>query len=380
MSARVLLTGGGTGGHIYPALAVAEVLGREAICGYIGSPGGLEARIVPDAGLELIPLEASGVIGKRPDAAMRGALRAGRAILGARRILRERRPDVILGTGGYVTGPVGVAARLERIPMVILEENAIPGVTNRLLGRMAAAVAVPWEDARATFPGGVRPKVRVTGNPVRARVLTVSRVEGRKAFDLPESGRVVLIFGGSQGAAALNRVGDMLAGRGMIPDDTYLVWACGVRYFTEVSEQLGSAAGDRVRLVPYLDDMPSALAAADVAVTRAGAMTVAELTARGLPSVLIPSPNVTHDHQTANARVLVRHGAAVMVAEDALSHVRSVVRDLLEDGGMLAEMGRSARELGRPDAARKLSEVVLEAARRKDSRGTTATAGNGGDV
>lgn len=377
---RVLLTGGGTGGHIYPALAVAEVLDPASIVGYIGAEGGLEASIVPDAGLELFPLQASGVIRKRADAAIRGAFRAGRAILEARRILRSRCPDIVLGTGGYVTGPVGVAARLEGIPLVVLEENAIPGVTNRMLGRMAVAVAVPWEDARGAFPPSVRRKVRVTGNPVRSRVLSVSREEGRRAFDLPEDARVVLLFGGSQGAVALNRVGRMLAGEGMLAGDTYLLWACGVRYFTEVSKELGEPGGSRVRLLPYLNDMPAALAAADLAVTRAGAMTLAELTARGVPSVLIPSPNVTHDHQTANARVLVRHGAARVVAEDALSHVRSVVYALLKDDGALRDMSRAARNLGRPDAAQELTALVLDLARSRRRGRPGDTVGSGRDL
>ena len=359
---RILLTGGGTGGHIYPALAVVEVLGLEAVAGYVGSPRGLEARVVPDAGLELVTLETSGVMGKSVSGKLRGAARAARAVGRARQILRDRRPDAVLGTGGYVTGPVGVAAWLEGIPLIILEENAIPGVTNRLLGHVAHRVAVPWEEAREGFPASVRPRVVVTGNPVRTRVLAVSREEARRELGLPARSRTVLLFGGSQGAAELNRVGRMLAQSGSLPEDTFLVWASGVRYFEEVSRALGDRASSRVRLVPYLDDMPAALAVADLAVTRAGAVTLAELTARGVPSILIPSPNVTSDHQTANARVLARRGAARLVTEDSLRQVRPIVRDLLDRPETLKEMAQAAEALGRPDAARKLADLVLKAA------------------
>lgn len=381
---RVVLTGGGTGGHVYPALAVAEGLDDASVVGYIGAKRGLETRIVPESGIELYTLEASGVIGKRPDAALRGGLEAVRAIRMARRLLRERRAEVVLGTGGYVTGPVGVAAKLEGIPLIVLEENAIPGVTNRLLGRLATVVAVPWEDARQAFPKSVRGRIVVTGNPVRGRVLTASRAEGRRAFNLPENAHVVLVFGGSQGAQALNRVGRALTESGRLPADTYVVWACGVRYFDELFREMGGAPGGRLRLLPYLDDMPAALAAADLAVTRAGAMTLAELTARGLPSVLIPSPNVTHDHQTANARVLARRGAARVVAETSLSQTPAVVGALLNSPDALSEMARAAVALGRPGAAAHLRDVTLAAAegyrRRKANGGAERTGENGGNV
>jgi len=362
---RVLLTGGGTGGHVYPALAVAEALDRSdraLVVAFLGAEGGLETRIVPPTGLDLVTMRAFGLLGKRPRQALRALWTAAEGVATARAVLRARRPDVVLGTGGYVTGPVGLAARLEGIPLVILEENARPGVTNRWLARMARRVAVPWEEARRAFPPRIRQRVVVTGNPVRERILRVTRAEGRAAFSLPAQALVVLVFGGSQGAAALNRVGMELVRGGMLPRDAYLIWATGTRYYAEVQRDLLQGDGARIRLVPYLDDMPAALAAADVAVTRAGAMTVAELTARGVPAVLVPSPHVTHDHQTANAQVLAARGAARWIPESRLAEVPQAVQALLGAPDERTRMAAASRALGRPDAASRLADLTLEAA------------------
>jgi UDP-N-acetylglucosamine--N-acetylmuramyl-(pentapeptide) pyrophosphoryl-undecaprenol N-acetylglucosamine transferase len=370
---RVVLTGGGTGGHIYPALAIAAELGAGVVVGYLGTERGLEARVVPEAGIAFYAVPASGVLGKAPAAMARGALGAVAGLGRALSLVRRLRPDVVVGTGGYVTGPVGMAAALAGVPLFILEENARPGVTNRMLARFARHIAVPWAEAAVGFPPSVRTKVVVTGNPVRREVIEADRGEARRRFGLAPDATVLLVVGGSQGAEAINEaVLALVRDREAWPPGAALIWATGPRYHSAVLSRLGEPP-PWARIVPYLDDMPQAYAAADLVVARAGAMTVAELTARGVAAVLVPSPNVTGDHQTANARVLAARGAAVMLGERALAGLGSTVRALIADRERLARMASASRALGRPDAAATLASLVLrDAARGRVAPGTRA--------
>jgi len=361
---RVVLTGGGTGGHIYPALAIAAELGAGRVVGYLGTDRGLEARVVPEAGIPFFAVPATGVLGRSAVGMARGGVQAVRGLARALGLLGQLRPDIVVGTGGYVTGPVGVAAAMLGLPLFILEENARPGLTNRLLARAARRVAVPWAEAAQGFPGGVRTKVVVTGNPVRREIVAVDGAAARKVLGLPARDPVVLVVGGSQGAEALNDAVLALAtGAGTWPPGAALLWATGPRYFPRVEAALGRSA-PFARAVPYLDDMPSAYAAADLVIARAGAMTVAELTARGVPAILVPSPNVTGDHQTANARVLTERGAAVLLPERHLARLGQAVRELVADAGRRRAMAEASRALGRPDAAATLADLVLREASR----------------
>lgn len=361
---RVVLTGGGTGGHVYPALAIAAELGPGAVVGYLGTARGLEARLVPEAGLPFYPVPATGALGKGAGALPGAALRALRGWAHALRLIRRLRPDVVVGTGGYVTGPVGLAAVTAGIPLFILEENARPGLTNRMLARFARHVAVPWAEAAAGFPPRVRTKVVVTGNPVRREVVEADRAAARAALGLDPQAPVVVVVGGSQGAQAINeQVLALVRERELWPAPAQLVWATGPRYHASLLARLGEVPA-WAHVVPYIDDMPAAYAAADVVVARAGAMTVAEITARGVPAVLVPSPNVTADHQTANARVLADRGAALLLPEGALPALGPTLRELLADPGRRAEMARASRSLGRPDAAAVLAALVVRDAGR----------------
>lgn len=367
---RVVLTGGGTGGHIYPALAIAAELAPGSVVGYLGTARGLESRVVPAAGIPFFAVPARGVLGKSPSAMVRGVLAAASGLGRAWRILGRLRPDVVVGTGGYVTGPVGLAAAMRGIPLCILEENAHPGITNRLLARVARHIAVPWAEAAAGFPPSARNKVVVTGNPVRREVVTAQRGASRAMFSLGAASTVLLVVGGSQGAQALNEaVLSLVQGSGMWPAGAELVWVTGPRYHAGVLARLGDKAPPWCHVIDYLQDMPSAYAAADVVVARAGAMTVAEITARGVPAVLVPSPNVTGDHQTANARVLAERGAGVLLPEGSLDGLGAVVRDLLSDGARRQAMAQACRALGRPDAAATVAALVVRDAGRGGQRG-----------
>jgi len=371
---RVLLTGGGTGGHVYPALAVASELRRlvpavEFL--YAGTREGLEARIVPASGLTFRSIRARGFIGKRPLDAARALLELARGYRTALALVRAFRPHVVLGTGGYVMVPVVLAAARCRVPVVLHEQNALPGVANRWLSRYAAAVAVPFEEARAAFPRAGR--VVVTGNPTRPELLEAGTAAARRELGLDPDRPVVLITSGSRGARSINRAAVEWIAAGPVPAQVLL--STGHGYHAEVVRGLSAAGLDAralaergVTVVPYIDRMDLALAAATLAVTRAGALTIAELTVRGVPAILVPSPNVTHDHQRRNAEVLQRAGAAVLLPDAELSGDRlgRLVSELLADGARLEAMARAARALGRPDAGRRVARLLLEAAGGRD--------------
>lgn len=366
---RVVLTGGGTGGHIYPALALAEELRRHdphVNLLYVGSRQGLEGRIVPAAGIPFVPIPARGLVGKNMMDRVRGVAALLQGMAAARKILARARPWVVVGTGGYVSGPVGIMAALMGIPLIVHEQNAFPSVTNRLLSPRAVAVAVPFPAVGDAFPKARR--VVVTGNPVRPAILDAQGPEARQQLALEGFRRVVLITSGSRGARRINEAALALAAG--LPGDTALLWVTGEGYYEEMLVRLqgaGLAPGPPgpLRVQPYLEEMELALAAADLAVTRAGGITLAEITARGLPAVVVPSPHVTHDHQRHNARVLEQAGAAVMLDDDQCTGetLARMVGELLSDEERLAAMAGASRALGVPDAARRLAQLVLEAAR-----------------
>lgn len=366
-SLRLMLTGGGTGGHIYPALAVAEEVrglcpGAEML--YVGTAHGLEADLVPQSGLAFATVAARGAVGKSPVEAAGALLSAGRGLLTARRLVQKFRPDAVLGTGGYVSGPVGAAALLAGVPLALQEQNVVPGVTNRLLSRRAALVFVPFAAARRHFPPRVR--LLVAGNPVRRAVLEADRDRARAAWGFADDELVALVFGGSQGARALNEAvvaaWPALAGR----PGLRLLHVTGTQQAEPVArlyQQSGiTTAGDgNIMVRDYLYDMPSALAAADLVVARAGAMTLAELTGRGLPSILVPLPHATHGHQEENARALAEAGAAVVLPDRRLGGqtLAETVLSLIDDSDRRARMAAAARRLGRPDAARFIARRLL---------------------
>lgn len=365
---RVLLTGGGTGGHIYPALAVAEELKRidpgvEIL--YVGTARGLEADIVPRAGLPFRVVSSAGLLGKSPLRVLTGLARAGKGFWEAMAILGEFRPQVVLGTGGYVSGPVVLAALFRRIPSFLQEQNVFPGFTNRVLSRYVAGVFVPFAEARRHFPATAR--LFITGNPVRRQVLERGRGEAQRALGLSPQRKTVYIVGGSRGAKRVVQAALTILPELARRPDVQVLFSTGAEYFPEVAEKWGEgAAPNKVICRPFFYDAENALAAADVVVGRAGAMTIAEITARGLPAVLIPSPNVANDHQTKNAALLAEKGAALVLPEAELSGPRllDALSALLDQPDRYHKMAEQSRKMGRPDAAATIARRLLEAARR----------------
>lgn len=362
---RILIAGGGTAGHVFPALALARRLEAEGHeVRFVGTSHGQESRLVPAAGFPLVEVEARPFVRKV-------SLRAATAPLAALRSVRRLRPivgscDVIVGMGGYVSFPVALAALRGRRPLVLHEQNAVPGLANRVLARGARSIGVAFAEAARALPR--RATVVVTGNPIREEILVVHAERERLAkeaieeLELDAARRTVVVFGGSQGALHLNRSTVDAVGR-LSREDVQVVLLSGPAHVERVRAALGREPAVPVRTLAFLDRMELAYAVADLVVSRAGATTVAEVAACGVPSVLIPYPYATGRHQEANARALQRAGGASILLDDALDGAVLAERigALLDDGELLREMGERARAWSRPDAAEALAAVVVDA-------------------
>jgi len=364
-SRRILITGGGTGGHVYPGLAVAEALlkldpGLEIR--FAGTRHGLESVLVPRAGYRFHRVPASGVRGLGHVARVRFVVNFVVGTLRSLGLMLTWRPAVVLGTGGYVSAPVMAAARLLGVPCAIQEQNAVPGSANRLVGRWARRVYLGFSGAAEFFRSGAAVE---TGNPVRASFADAASAPG----DRPESEtrdlcKRVLIFGGSRGARTLNRAAGEAAEEWRDRADLALRIQTGPADHAALVTAFGTAAEGRVHIVPYIEDMAEALHWADLVVCRAGAMTLAELQVAGRPALLVPFPHATDDHQLRNAEGLADLGAA-RVLEDNVCDGKTLVAlvdDLLADGEALAGMAAAARTAGRPRAALVIAADLLQLA------------------
>lgn len=349
---RVAVLAGGTGGHIFPALAVARVLhARGASVRWIGSAGGMEEHLVAQAGFPIDTLAIGGVRGKGVSTLLTAPLKLARAVLGARRLLREQRAQIVLAFGGFASGPGGIAARILGVPLVVHEQNRAPGLTNRVLARVARRVLTG-------FPGTFPAPAEAVGNPVRDAIAAlpdpVRRLQGR-------SGAIrVLVLGGSQGARGLNlAVPKALAGW-MNLDIRH---QCGEKL---VDEARAAYAVSKLtaRIEPFITDMADAYGWADLVISRAGASTLAELCAAGVASVLVPFPGAVDDHQARNAEVLADGGAAVWVRQtDTLAaDLADLLKPLLGDRRRLLDMACAARELALPGAAERVADIAFEEA------------------
>lgn len=360
---RVLIAGGGTGGHIIPALAIADAL-REGPGGaellFLGTPRGLERKLVPAAGYPLELVEVGQLKGVSLLTRARTLLDLPRALLQARSLLRTFRPDVVVGVGGYASGPAMAAAILARVPTLAFEPNAAPGLANRLVGRRVSAAAVNFAPAARFFRNA-----KVTGIPVREAFFGLLPKP-------PGTPPHLLVFGGSQGARVLNRTlpAVLVPLLAAVPGLTVLHQA-GARAAEETRAAFAATGADPARwqVSAFLDDMPARFAAADLVLARSGASTVAELCAAGKPSLLVPFPLAADDHQRRNAEVLAQAGAASLLPEAELTPERLLARleMLLADRASLADMGEQARTLARRDARERIAATVRALASRRRS-------------
>ncbi|HET6603833.1 MAG TPA: undecaprenyldiphospho-muramoylpentapeptide beta-N-acetylglucosaminyltransferase [Xanthomonadaceae bacterium] len=353
-TAPVMILAGGTGGHIFPGIAVAQALrARDVPVVWLGSRRGLETELVPRAGFELETIEVSALRGRGPLGWLQAPLMLWRALRQSLAQIRRHRPRSVLSLGGFAAGPGGVAARLARVPLLVHEQNRVPGFTNRVLARLACRVMAGFPDA---FPAG---RAEWVGNPVRSTIAALAPPRQRMAgrTDAPR----LLVLGGSQGARALNlAVPQVLSGLGFAVQVRH---QCGARHL-EATRAAYAGAGFQADVQPFLEDMAAAYGWADLVLCRAGALTLAELAAAGCAALLVPFPHAVDDHQTGNARFLVERGAAELVAESG--QLADALRDrlavLLPDRERLLSMATLAREAARPDAAERVARRCLEVA------------------
>ncbi|MGV8922912.1 MAG: undecaprenyldiphospho-muramoylpentapeptide beta-N-acetylglucosaminyltransferase [Thermomonas sp.] len=349
----VMILAGGTGGHIFPGLAVAHALRARGLrVGWLGADGGMETRLVPSHDIVIDTIAIEGLRGKGVATLLTAPLRVLRAVRDAARVLRDRRPAAVVSFGGYAAGPGGIAARIAGIPLLVHEQNRAAGLTNKVLAKVAKVVMTGFPQ---TFAHEV-----VVGNPVREAIAAVAPPAQR---DFQHDGALrVLVLGGSQGARALNNaVPQAAAALGQSLDKPFeIVHQCGEKMLEEARKAYADA-GVQAHVEPFIADMAGAYAWADLVVCRAGALTLAELCAVGVGSVLVPFPQAVDDHQTRNAEYLVERGAALLLKQDEnlATRLRDVLGELAIDPGKRFAMADAARALAKPDAAQRVADAVL---------------------
>lgn len=373
---KVLLTGGGTGGHIYPAIAVARRLAEiepELELLYVGTKRGLESTIVPEEGIPFTAIEIEGFKRKLDFEGIKYNVKSVGLFLNsireAKKIIREFQPDVVLGTGGYVSAPICYAAARVGIPTVVHEQNSYLGLTNKFLIRFVDKLAISFLDIYEQTEKH-REKVVFTGNPRAQELAAAKKVATKELFGLDTSQPIVLVLGGSRGAERINQA-IVEAYPQLIARDYQLLIATGETHYEEIIAQLNAyaplAENKNIVVKPYINQMIDVLQHSSLLVSRSGATTIAEITALGLPSILIPSPYVTDDHQTRNAMSLVENDAALLLREEELNGVRflETLDYLLSDQSKLAEMSQKAKELSTPMATDQLIQLMLDEIKHK---------------
>ena len=365
---RVILSGGGTAGHINPALALAEVLqarGHEVL--FAGTPQGVEARLVREAGIPFTGFEASGFNRNHPTSIVKAVAKIQKSTGAAKRWFREIKPDVVVGFGGYVCIPVGRAAESLGVPAVVHEQNSVMGMANKYLAKRAEAVALTYEVAGA--PVADKSKLCVTGNPVRSSVLSSTREESRRELGIPNDALMLLVFGGSLGARHVNTAVCRLKDRLLAVDGLHVMHVTGPKELETVREALALTDEEAARweVLGYQNRMGEAMAACDMVVSRAGATSLAEISARRIPALLVPFPFATEDHQTTNARAYVERGAAHMIADAEVEspEFERLLFDMIERPEVRDAMQTAAATFETEDAAGKLADVVDAAAAKR---------------
>ena len=372
---RVLFTGGGTGGHITPGLAVLDALRAsdpEIEAAWVGTPDHREAELVPREGIPFHPVRLRGI---KRSLASRDLLHnflflvdwaTTRPVRAASRHLSHFSPQVVVATGGYVCVPVALAARLRRLPVVALEQNACAGTAVKVLSLFVQSVILPYASSESGLSG--RSRHHLWGNPVRQRILQCSRAEGREEFGLPERAEVLLITGGSLGSMELDKASVEalleLERHGALRERLYVLFHTGENHLQWVKESLKECRL-KIQFYPFIDQMPEALAASDLVVARGGAMTVSELTARGIPAILLPWAGAARDHQRLNCESLVSQGGARMITSDDLSggHLAEELLPLLDNTPLREAMADASKRAGHPRAAEEVASLVTSYAK-----------------
>lgn len=363
---RVLLAAGGTGGHVYPAISIADAVKKiqpQAEILFVGTKDRMEWTTVPKSGYKIKSVWISGFHRRLTPQNLLFPIKLVISLVQSLFILIRFRPDTVISCGGFAAGPVGWVASKMGIPVVIQEQNSYPGVTNRMLAKNAHTIFTAFEAAKEYLP---EKKIKLAGNPVRSALQPIDKAVAAPEFDFDPALPVLLVLGGSGGAKAINRILERELRTFHNEMGIQIIWQCGQKYYPELAQRI---AGDRypnLRLLDYIGNMNIAYSAADIVISRAGASTCSELMAVGKPSILVPSPNVAGDHQTKNASALANEGAALLMPEEELDEKLALtVKELLDDPDALEQMGEKAAEQSKPDAAKQIAKTIFEIAEEK---------------
>jgi UDP-N-acetylglucosamine--N-acetylmuramyl-(pentapeptide) pyrophosphoryl-undecaprenol N-acetylglucosamine transferase len=363
--ARILIMAAGTGGHVFPGLALArELIQRGHSLSWLGTPNGMENRLVPSTGIELDAITIKGLRGNGLLRWLAAPLSLARALWQAAAVLRRRRPDLVIGMGGFVSGPGGLMARLLGIPLVIHEQNAVPGLANRLLARIAKRVLQAFPDsfaARSAFGSLSGAKLHTVGNPVRREIAQLAAPEQR--YGLRQGPARLLIIGGSLGAKALNEQAPLaLAGLALSPTSPLEVRHQTGRGLAEATAAAYRGLGIAAQVSEFIEDMAEAYAWCDLILCRAGALTVSELAAAGVPAILVPYPHAVDDHQTRNAAYLADAGAARLLPQEQMTpaSLSLLLNELLSNRALLLQMAQQARARAMTDATERVADICEE--------------------
>jgi UDP-N-acetylglucosamine--N-acetylmuramyl-(pentapeptide) pyrophosphoryl-undecaprenol N-acetylglucosamine transferase len=361
---RYLITGGGTGGHIYPALAIANEIkntDKDAKILYLGTEKGLESELVPKAGFDFKTIRVKGMPRKINKESFFAAKELLHGIADSKKIIKEFKPDIVIGTGGYVCGPVVYIAAKKRIKTMIHEQNAFPGITNKILSRYVDRVAVTFDEAKKYFKYPDR--VINTGNPIRKEIVNVNKDNAYKTLGIDKNIPFVLSFGGSGGQKKLNDSMYFLIKEGLKNEDIQIIHVTGKRFYDEFMTKLRKdniILNERIKVIPYLYEVPEALNIASIVVASSGAITLAEISAIGVASILIPKAYTAENHQEFNARAFEDKGASIVILEKDLINTRlnDTVYDLIKDKNKLSNMAMESKSLGKINASKKIIDEI----------------------
>ena len=357
---RIMISGGGTGGHIYPAISIAQALKdstAEVDILFVGAKGKMEMQKVPEAGFEIVGLWISGIQRRLTLQNLLFPLKLVVSLLISFQLLRTFKPDVVIGVGGYASGPLLLAAIIKKIPTLIQEQNAYAGLTNKWLARSVNTICVAYEGMEKFFP---IEKIVITGNPVRKNIqMELGKKESAyRFFELDPTKKTILIIGGSLGARTINE--SILSGINQLMEaDVQVIWQTGAYYHQEVLARVKEQLDHRLKIFNFISEMQEAYLVSDIVISRAGALSIAELMLTGKPSILVPSPNVAEDHQTLNTKTLVNKGAAILVAdlaahEDLVKTALSLVSDKVKQEAL----SKNILSMGHPEAARDIAKEI----------------------
>ena len=361
---RVLITGGGTGGHINPALAIAQKIKSENPSDeilYVGTKTGMESELVPKEGFKFKHVTAKYLQRKISLENIKTVFASIKGVMEASKIIKEFKPDIVMGTGGYVCGPVVLAAALKKIPTIIHEQNVFPGITNKMLSKFVDIIAISFSEAEKYFPDNVKHKLLLVGNPVRKDILNADRKISRRDYKLTNNDVFIYSFGGSGGQVSLNSAIIDVIKRYNGKDDIKILHATGKRLYEDFNKLIENLElNDNIEIRDYMFDAPNALSAADIVIGSAGAITIAEITAIGVPAILIPKTYTAENHQEYNARALENKGAAKVILEKDLSGEKliSEIEAIIANKVVLKTMALNSKRLGNVDVEDKIYEAM----------------------